>query len=463
MQAATDRRSWSLQRRLLAIAAFACSATLLAGGFAMYQAADREDQRMLDERLAALSQTILRFSEHEIREILEDGRDTEPVHQETAATLGSRYLYQIWTGDGRLLLRSYKAPASTPMAPLAQRGFGDAQFDSETFRTFAQEGRDGMVIQVAECLDERESAVGIVSIYFLSFLLVPFLLIIGITHWLLKRSLRAIDSSAQQLGTRSPLDLTPVQADNPPQELRPMLGAINGLFGRIEAALSIERGFTAVAAHEMRTPLAGLRAQAQLATRTTDPAELQECLRSLMLGVDRASHLLDQLLDLARSDSLVTQARLLQGQTVDVNEVYQNVMSDLGPSAAQRELAMKAHFNATEAPALELGLHLLLHNLVGNAIRYTPPGGSVEISTSRADGAFTLTVDDSGPGIPPGQEAQAFERFNRLGQMDPNGVGLGLSIVHSVVQAHRAAIRLLRSPLGGLRVEVQFQPTAAAG
>jgi signal transduction histidine kinase len=448
-------RDWSLRTRLLAIAAVASLATLVAGGGAMYWAAEREDRRLLDSRLEDLARTVLSFAEHEISEILGEGR-TELMHTETAATLGSRYRYQIWTMHGNMLLHSYKASATVPMVPLRQVGFSTAPLEGEDFRVFAMEGNGGeMVIQVAESLNERESAIGVVGLYFLGFLLLPFSLVFAITWWLLRRSLRSIDTSAAQLRQRSPIDLTPVVADNPPVELKPMINSINALFERISKTLSMERGFTAVAAHELRTPLAALRAHAQVAATARSPEELGEALAAVMAGVDRSAHMIDQLLDLARMESVVSEADRLR-KSVDIVQIYADVLSDLGNLASRRGLQLDADFMEERIMAMELGILLLLRNLLGNAIRYTPEGGKIVVSTRRDGGAVTLTVDDSGPGIPPESRGRAFERFDRLGIQSDEGVGLGMSIVQSVVVAHHAMIRLLESPLGGLRVQVHF-------
>jgi len=437
------------------IAAVTSLGTLIAGSGAMYWAAESEDHRLLDSRLEDLARTVMSFSEHEINEIIGDG-STDLVHTETAATLGSRYRYQIMTRHGNMLLHSYKASPKVPMASLKTMGFSTVPIDGEAFRVFTMEGSGGeMVIQVAEGLDERESAVSIVSAYFVAFLVIPFALIFLVTWWLLRRSLRSIDSSAAQLSQRSPIDLTPVHADDPPVELKPMINSINSLFERINRTLSLERGFTAVAAHELRTPLAGLRAQAQIAATARSPAELAQALAAVMLGVDRAAHLLDQLLDLARVESMISAADRKR-QSIDIARIYESVMVDLGALASRRGLQLESDFMEQRILAMELGMVLLLRNLLGNAIRYTPAGGQVTVRTHREADSVTLTIDDSGPGIAPEARHRVFERFERLGINDGDGVGLGMAIVQSVVLAHHAMIRLMESPLGGLRVQVQF-------
>ncbi|MDM0026334.1 sensor histidine kinase [Variovorax saccharolyticus] len=448
--------SWSLRRRVSAIAIFVCIATLTAGGIAMHRADLIADRNVLDARLVTLAKTVLAFVEHEIEEegIIKGLGDAA---KETAGSLGSRYHYQIWSHEGQLLHHSHEADSTDPMRPLDERGFGEASVDGEAVRTYAEGARkSGMVIQIAERMRDREIAAGITTGYFLAFLAVPLLLIFVATWWFLDRALHSVDGYASQLKERHPLDLSILKPANPPAELKPMVDAINELFNRFKKALSVEREFTAVAAHQMRTPLAGLRAQAQLAAMSTDsPRDLSTSLRSLMTGIDQASHLLNRLLDLARIDSL-TAVGGHRMDSVDLEALYRSVMCDLGPLAAERQLTLKRRFAVDEVPAAELGVHMLMHNLIANAIRFTPAGGSIEVGSSRDRQAVLLCVDDSGPGIPASQHAEAFQRFNRLGRVDGHGVGLGLSIVQAVAQAHQAVVRLLESPLGGLRVEVRF-------
>ena len=456
-------KPWSLRRRLLTIAGMASLATLLAGGIAMFWAAKVEDDKLLDARLADLGRTVMSFSEHEISEIQADGR-TEAIHLETVSTLGERYHYQIWSTDaGTLLLRSHKASGTRPMMPLDVTGFRTVTVDNEEFRVVGLRGRsDRMVIQVAERLDERESAIGTVSFYFLLFLVVPFAAIGAVTWWQLNRSLRSINGSARQLSQRSPIDLAPLNGDNPPQELKPMIDAINGLFGRINAALSLERGFTAVAAHELRSPLAGLRAQAQLAAGAGSAQERDEALAAVMQSVDRTAQLLNQLLDLARIESHAATIRERR-TAVDVGRVIDHARASLAKDIERRRVQVVARLDAPSVLAVEWGLLLLMCNLLSNAVQHAPVGSRIDVSTARQGDTVVLTVDDAGPGIPASQRQRAFNRFERLGRRDNGGVGLGLSIVQSVVESHGATIRLLDAPLGGLRVEIRFDSPADPG
>jgi signal transduction histidine kinase len=446
--------SWSLRRRLAAIAIFVCAATLFAGAAAMYRADHIFDKKVLDARLVALAHTVLAFAEHEFEENAEGLSD---AIQGTGDPLGARYHYQIWSQEGRLLLQSRKASSAGPLRPIDERGFGEATADGKDVRTYAEAAsKGGMVIQIAERVSDRGAAVGIITGYFLAFLSVPLLLIFVSTWWFLNRALRSVDGYASQLRERHALDLADLGPANAPAELKPMVDSLNALFGRMRQALSVEREFTAIAAHEMRTPLAGLRAQAQLAAMVAgSPRELSASLRGLMSGIDHASYLLDRLLELARVDSLAIAGPPALAR-VNLEKVYRSVMAELGPAAAGRDLTLKARFEVQELIAEEFGLHLLMQNLLVNAIRFTPVGGRIEIRSAASRESVLLTVDDSGPGIPASRHAEAFQRFNRLGRVDGHGVGLGLSIVQAVAQAHHAAVRLLESPLGGLRAELRF-------
>jgi len=450
-----DVAAWSLRGRVVLISAFALVASLVLGGLAMYWAASVQDEQMLDARLEHLGATILSFVEEELNE--PDPVGAMKYHNlKTRPAAALLYSYQVWSRDGTLLMRSNEASRTAPLIALTHRGFASVKVGDEDFRVFSLPTKNqAFVIQVAESIEEKWAQTGLTTMYYMASLLVPFGLVFAITWVLLRRSLRSIDTIADQLSHRNPLDLTPPQVDKPPDELLPILKSVDTLFARIGHALSAERRFTSVAAHEMRTPLAGLRAQAQIASKARSKSELQGALASLLLGVDRASHMLDQLLDIARVESLPKGAELRR-EWVQLATVYNDVMADFGPNAARKNIALAASFPAETVYGHPFALYLLVRNLIANAILYTPAGGRVEISSQDGTTGVTLMVDDSGPGIAAADRERAFERFNRLGQSRADGVGLGLSIVLSAVELHRAQIRLTQSPLGGLRAQVTF-------
>jgi signal transduction histidine kinase len=445
--------TWSLRVRLLSIAVFALIASLLFGGLAMYWAASIEQDQMLDAQLEHLGATVLSFVEEELGAPEAAGAVNRGALK-TRPTAALLYRYQVWTRDGALLLRSHEAPADRPLMPLARLGFDTVQIDGEEYRTFSLPTKSkDYVIQVAENVGERWAPTALITFYYVGFLLVPLGLVMVVTWLMLRRSLHSIDTMADQLRHRNPLDLTPVQVEEPPRELLPILRAVDTLFTRVGHALSVERRFTSVAAHEMRTPLSGLRAHAQLATMADSPHELREALASMMLGADRAAHLIDQLLDLARIESLAGDSGAPH-EPVDLEDLWQGLLHELAPRAAKRQIQLAVRFSVPGVSGHAFALSLLLRNLVANAIGYTPQGGQVQVSSVALGQAVLLRVDDTGPGIPAHERERAFERFNRLGQTQVEGVGLGLSIVLSVVELHGARIQMLASPLGGLRAQI---------
>ncbi|MCW2573306.1 MAG: hypothetical protein JWO88_3364, partial [Frankiales bacterium] len=366
------------------------------------------------------------------------------------------YRFQVWSSDGVLLLRSHESPSDRPLMDIGRFGFDRVELPDGHYRTFALPTRNRqMVVQVAECVDERMGQLAVITGYYVGFLVLPFGLLFIAIWLLLRRSLQSIQSIAEQLHGRNPLDVTHLRVESPPQEMMPILRSLDDMFERIGHALSVERRFTSVAAHELRTPLAGLRAHAQLAATSTDPMTSREALLSVIQGVDRASHLLNQLLDLARVESLQNDTGL-KFQTVSFDLVFAEAVRDLRAVMTSKGVLVTDHFEAGEMRGLKFGLFLILRNLLSNAVLYCPPGGCVEVSTRYEGSSTVLIVDDSGPGIRPEQRALAFERFNRLGHSRTDGVGLGLSIVLMVVELHAAKISLLASPLGGLRSQIVF-------
>jgi signal transduction histidine kinase len=451
----------SMRRRIALIATVSVIAALVFGGMAIYWAASIEEDQMLDSRLEHLGATVLAFVEDELKEG-EDYSITRHHDLKTRSTAALLYRYQIWSRDGSLLIRSHEAPSDVPLLPLSQLGFGNVNVKDEEYRVFALPTQDHrFVIQVAENIGERWSQTALVTAYYVGFLMIPGGLVFAVAWILLRRSMRSIGTMADQLRHRNPLDLTPLLVDKPPQEMMPILGSIDTLFERVGQALSAERRFTSMAAHEMRTPLAGLRAQAQLASSARDGAELHEALDALKVGVDRASHMLDQLLDLARVEGLPADTAI-RASRVNLSDTYQRVMQDLGPRGMAKQITFSARFDVDEMPGHEFAVFVLLRNLIANAVLYSPAGGQVAVRAESQGGFVALTVDDSGPGIPAAHRERAFDRFDRLGQTHTEGIGLGLAIVLSVVELHRASIRLLDSPLGGLRVEVLFTSAAQA-
>lgn len=290
--------------------------------------------------------------------------------------------------------------------------------------------------------------------HFIEALLTPLLFglpLLGAWIWFATwRGLRPLDEVAAELGKRAPERLDPVVPVAAPREVRPLLEALNALFARVDQAMEKERGFTADAAHELRTPLAAIATQAQVAARARDAAERDHALAQLTASARRASHLVEQLLTLARLDP----AAGLPVAELRLDTLAAEVCADHGAAALEKNIALEL-----DAPvpvrllANDAMLRILLRNLLDNAVRYTPAGGKVSVGVT----AGMLTVSDSGPGIPPAQRADALRRLHRLAGQDIEGSGLGLSIVARIAELHGAHLELtdgIGEP--GLTVQVTF-------
>jgi signal transduction histidine kinase len=450
-------RGWSLQTLLLVIALFLAVGAWIVGGTVMYDAAQRRTQELHDLKLQQLSRMVLAFSGHELEEIGVNTPLSAAINNAAADsedTLGKDYQYQIWSDDGKLLLANYGIPGMAPMAKLRSGGFSWARREGDDWRIYTVRDPDQKKeIQMAERGSARANLIGMIDSRMAAFGLLSLLFVIG-PGWLLVRwVLRPVHDLADQLQDRSPTNLTGVVVERAPDEMTPVIDAVNRLFPRIAEAMVREREFTAVAAHELRTPLATLHVLAQLASATEDGSERERTLGELRRSADRCLHLQEQLLTLARLDTM-RGADL--DERVELNEVIADAARDVAGEARQRGISITSQTSAVVMTGHAFGIRTLVRNLLANGVRYTPEGGRVRVSIATAERNVILRVDDSGSGIPQADRERAFERFARLRGDKTPGVGLGLAIVRAVAQAHEATVELEDSPMGGLRVEVTF-------
>jgi signal transduction histidine kinase len=445
----------SLQRKVAVISSIAIGTALVLGIHGAQMAERAEQHQHLDMHLAEVAQTVFEFTKEEARKAASLNKTLQQhTYLPSSANLDMRF--QVWLRDGAVLLQTNDSGSQQALMPLDQAGFATGMVDGLEGRKFSLPSPDGsFVVQVAEQFEDRDNdAPTLLHYYFLPIAL-PLLFSMLATWTLLRRSADALDALVHRLQHMDLNNLNTVRIDKPTHEILPVIEEVNDLFKRASNAMQTEQRFTAMAAHELRTPWAGIKAQAQLALRARTEDDRQDALRAVIGGVNRASHVFDQLFDLTRLET-TGQDLSARFARVQFTEVYQQVMDDLKSKAAVKLMQLSTDFAAPELHGLDFAIYLLLRNLLANAILYGPEGGAVAISTALQDRAFRLCVDDSGPGIPVEARASAFERFNRLNQHGPDGVGLGLSIVLKVVEMHRATIELLDSPLGGLRVQVTF-------
>jgi two-component system sensor histidine kinase QseC len=275
------------------------------------------------------------------------------------------------------------------------------------------------------------------------------------------RGLAPLRRLGHALAARRAAELQPVTLGDTPAEVAPVLAALNGLFERVRALLDAERRFTADAAHELRTPIAAIRAQAQVALGEADDARRRQALAQTLAGCDRAARLVDQLLTLARLEA----AEAPPLQVVDLGALARSVLGDAAPAgiAKGQSLSLDATPHAWVRGDATL-LAVLVRNLVDNAVRYSPPGARIEVRAAREGAGVVLSVEDSGPGLSPSDLARLGERFFRVVGSGETGSGLGWSIVRRVAAVHGAALQAQRSTrLGGLAVQAVFPPAPSPG
>ena len=449
-RASEYRRPWSLRNRLFALVALAIAAAWMSGGTAVYFAVKEESSSLFDQRVMEISQLLIAYADNAIRA----RNPYERVHIEHPSGSDKRYIYQIWSDQHALLLRTSDAP-DEPLAPLTERGFSTRKVMGEQMRTYVELSGDGdEIIVIAEPLRLRQTFVGTLHTKFLLTLLASLPLLFAGTWWMLRRALRVVGDVATQVINRSPTDLRPIEVPSPPAELTLLLKSTNDLLARFAKALEAERRLTASAAHELRTPLAAVKMQAQVALRAHSRKELVSAMHSLDECVERASRMLEQVLTLARLEAM-TDPRA-RGVTVQLDVVTAGVLQQLAPLIKDRQIRLSTALASARVKGLEFGLAVLMRNLIDNAIRHSPPGSAVQVETGEDVSHTYAIVRDSGPGIPEGERTRVFQRFYRPVDSKSDGTGVGLSIVQTVVGIHHAQIRLSDEEGGGLCARVQF-------
>jgi two-component system OmpR family sensor kinase len=361
-------------------------------------------------------------------------------------------LIQVWDIGGRLLYSSYPASSMPHYSPT---GFRTVHFRHDQWRIYSEAQRDRFV-QVAQPIGTRTELAAEVA--FRS--LLPFIALLpvlaALIWFVVGRSLQPLQRVARAVSLRSPSALQPLVTDGLPPEVTPMLDALNDLLRQLDHALASQQAFVADAAHELRSPLTALKLQLQLAERATNEQQRMIAFGKLHDRLDRSSHLVHQLLTLARQD---------HGQEVQAMERVDLLALARKVVAEHRVLAESKAINlgvrSGEARIVVSGkadsLCILLSNLVDNALRYTPHCGRVDVNAFVGAEGVRLQVADSGPGIATADRPRVFDRFYRSEGSDVSGSGLGLSIVQRIANLHGATVHLNDNPgTGGLLVTVLF-------
>ena len=436
----------SLRRRLLAMLLGISAAAWLAVAAFAYLEARHEAEELLDAHLAQSAALLVAQAGEDLDE--DDADHVRALHRQARKTA-----FQVWERGTRLRLHSANAPDGR--FSRVEQGFSEVTHDGRAWRVFSAWDREHeRLIQVGERREARADIVRALATA-LAWPLALALPLLGGAIWLgVGQGLRPLAELRAQLARRGAADLSALGSENAPQEVEPLVAELNRLLARIADTMARERRLTADAAHELRTPLAVLSTQAQVARRAKDDAVRNEALDALVAGAERAARLIEQMLTLAR---LEAGAPGEAAQRVALREVARAVLAEAAPRAVQKHLDLALD----DGPPGEVQGHpgllaVLLRNLVDNAVRYTAAPGRVRVAVRQAPGAIQLEVTDSGPGVPPAELAHLGQRFHRVAAAGEAGSGLGLSIVLRIAELHRARARFANAPGGGFCARVEF-------
>lgn len=432
------------------------------GGIGFYSAYN-EAQDIYDAELSNVAKLMLSLlraeDEEEARHVHPDNEDeinSDIVElgtdfEEAGGRYDRKLAFRIWKGD-RLLFYSKKAQDFGKRRVTA--GFSDQDLDGSDWRMYVLPDRQsGYTIEIAQKFKVREHLIKriLTTIFSPLALLLPIVLVLV---WAgLRIGLKPLLSVSDAVRRRSAMDLTPIPSCESLVEIAPLINAINDLLGNLDYTLKKERRFTDFAAHELRTPIAIFKTQAQTALKATDDAQRRQILQAQVLAADRATAMVDQLLTLARLEhsDIPTSELQLAGLARDV-------VGERMPLAEQKSLTLQ--LDAKASPTLHGNreiLTIILSNLVDNAIKYTQPQGKVTVTITQEHGSAVITVSDTGPGIPEDQLPFCTERFYRGPSQQTPGAGLGLAIVKRASELMNADLLLQNRPGGrGFEAVLRF-------
>jgi len=425
----------SIRRQLLLWLAVGLSGGILLAGIVLYFQARDEANDIFDYQMRQIAASLPRQAFAPIA----PGQDLPGLDDEI--------MMQIWDSTGTVIYHSH---SRSVMPQQAELGFVDVPGPGGMWRVYsAQIGNT--VVQVSQPQSARKEVAAQMAVKTVMplLLLFPFL---GALVWVaVGHGLAPVRRAAADVQSRDMHTLTPIADQSLPQEIRPLTQAFNDLLDRLQQAMQAQRAFVADAAHELRTPLTALRLQAQLAERAGNDDERRAAFVDLKNGLERATHLVHQLLTLARQEPGVQEhapvelAALLRSVVLDLSPLAEHKGIDLG---IVEETAGKVAGNAD-------ALRILFGNLLSNAVQYSPSGGTVDVSMQAQDDSVTVTIQDSGPGIPEQDLERVFDRFYRADNVQSTvlGSGLGLAIVRQIADLHDATVSL-QNTAKGLQAQV---------
>ncbi len=427
----------SIRRQLLLWLALGLSAGILLAGIALYFQARGEANEIFDYQMRQIAASLPRQAFAPI------------TPAQDAPGLDDEIMMQIWDSTGTVIYHSH---SRSVMPQQAELGFADVPGPGGMWRVYsAQIGNTVAQVSQPQSARKQVAAQAAVKTVMPLLLLFPFL---GALIWIaVGHALAPVRRAAADVQSRDMHTLAPVADHGLPQEIRPLTHAFNDLLERLRQAMQTQRAFVADAAHELRTPLTALRLQAQLAERAGNDEERRVAFADLRHGLERATHLVHQLLTLARQEPGVQEMAPLE-----LAPLLRSVVQDYAPLAEHKgvDLGMTTQV-AGAVNANADALRILFGNLLSNALQYSPSDSAVDVAMRMEGDELVVTVEDRGPGIPEQDLERVFDRFHRAANVLPSqpGSGLGLAIVRQIADLHGALVRLENTGTG-LRVEVRF-------
>ena len=431
----------SLRGTLLAALLAGVVAAILLAGVATYRSARVEIDDLFDYHLR---QVALSLRDQRLAEARVPGGEDE----------GFDLVIQVWNAEG---VRIYLSRPLAGLPDQARMGYATVHAGHEAWRVFSAPLRD-QVIQVAQPLSVREHLAFSAALR----TLLPFLLLLpltaGLIWWIVGWGLVPIERLARAVSQRTPDALEPIPETGVPSEGLPLVRSLNSLLERLGAALENQRAFVADAAHELRTPLAALQLQVQLAQRAGSDEERAQSLAELQAGLLRASHVVAQLLTLARAEPGASEETEEKRVSVSLAGLVRQAVGDHARIAELKGIDLGAtrldeHVSVVGDPAT---LRVMLANLVDNAVLYCNAGARIDLSAGLDGGRPFVEVADNGPGIPQGERERVFARFYRRQDTAEGGSGLGLAIVKAIALRHGGRADVRETAGGGTTVRVSF-------
>ena len=432
----------SLRTRLLWFLLAAITLTALVQAVIAYRTARSEADEIFDYHMQQMAMSL-----RSGLPLAGSGQDGDDRHDEE----GYDFVVQVWTSDGLRVFQS--ARAALPRR--AELGFSNVQVRGTTYRVFSMQAGP-QIVQVAQDMAARKEMAGTLALRTLLPIALMAPLLMLMVWWVISSSLAPVSRVRRQVAERQADDLNEVSEAGLPDEIRPLVHELNLLFGRVRQAFETQKNFVADAAHELRSPLAALKLQVQGLQRAGDDDARDIAVARLNAGIDRATRLVEQLLVLARHQASAAGGQ--RPQQVLLADLVRQAVADVAPTAQARRIDIGVpRADEGSLSGYPDALRILLRNLLDNAIKYSPEGGTVDVEVLADAGGMLLSVEDSGPGIPEADRERVLDRFYRIAGSGATGSGLGLAIVKSISELHGGSLTLGRSErLDGLRVAVRF-------